>query len=241
MQRPLIGITAGHRPLKSNRTSTSLPREYAQAVELAGGLPVILPLDQPEPYYQSILSRLDGLLFSGGGDIRPERYGSTPHPLVAGVDPDRDRVELLLLNLTYRMNLPILGICRGLQLINAGLGGTLYEDICDQHLGAIKHQYSDNEGRSYRPHNVEVKPGSRLENILGSRSVPVNSLHHQGIRVLAPGLTATAHAPDGIIEGIEAEAKAFVLAVQWHPECLQDDPVMRAIFEALVEASTRGK
>ena len=175
---------------------------------------------------------LNGL---GGGDIEPWRYASRPHPLVNSIDADRDQVEIDLLHQAVAAEVPTLGICRGLQLINVALGGSLYEDILDQHPGALEHQHFDNRPRDYRAHEVRIAPESKLGNILRQKRVAVNSLHHQGIRQLAPGLQPAAWAPDGIIEAVELSALPFGLAVQWHPEWLPQDDGMARLFSAFIE------
>jgi putative glutamine amidotransferase len=183
---------------------------------------------------------LDGILFTGGGDLDPGSYRSEPHPSVDGVDPDRDRVELQLFDATVKAGIPFLGVCRGLQLVNVGLGGTLYEDILDQRPEAIRHNYHPHWPRTYLAHPVQIEAGSRLEDILGRPSAQVNSLHHQGIRQLAPGLTPTAHAPDGLIEAVELPEYRFGLAVQWHPEWLPPEAAMDELFEAFTSAASKG-
>lgn len=237
MTPPLIGIIPSRRTDADGATSVNLPETYIQAIVSAGGAPVVIPLGLDEDTLRSIASRLDGLLFSGGGDVHPERYGSVMHTAVHSIDTDRDRVELFLLQETIKQQTPFLGICRGLQVINVGLGGTLYEDILDQHPNAIDHRSQPGKPRHYLAHPVEVVLESQLGRILGAQKVEVNSLHHQGIRRLAPGLRSTATAPDGIIEAFELPDYPFGLAVQWHPECLPDHPAMRRIFQAFIQAA----
>jgi putative glutamine amidotransferase len=163
-------------------------------------------------------------------------YGSQDHPLVSLVDDDRDRLELDLFRRVCDEGKPFLGICRGIQLINIALGGTLYEDILDQRPPALKHDQSQH-ARNFLAHSVEVADGSRLRGILGSGQVEVNSLHHQGLRQLAPGVKATAYAADGLVEAIELPGHRFGLAVQWHPEWLQEHQSMRDLFRAFVRAA----
>jgi putative glutamine amidotransferase len=236
MNQPIIGITSSRIPQRYVRAQFGVTEAYVQAVARAGGLPMILPLGLPEAALLQILSHLDGLLLSGGGDMHPHAYGSKPHPKVRGIDEDRDRIEIFLLRQARVMDLPVLGICRGLQVINVALGGTLYEDIQEQRPGAIQHQYFGLRPRDHRAHPVEVSPGSLLYDLLGQASPEVNSLHHQGIRNLAEGLTATAFAPDGLVEGFEVPGSSFTLAVQWHPEWLPEDPAMQALFARFVAA-----
>jgi putative glutamine amidotransferase len=163
------------------------------------------------------------------------------HPKVNSVDTDRDRVELFVLQEVIQRQTPFLGICRGFQVINVGLGGTLYEDILDQHPGGMDHSHQPGAPRDHLTHAVAVEPESKLGQILGQKSVPVNSLHHQGVRRLAPTLRPTATSPDGLIEAYELPGYPFGLAVQWHPECLPDHPAMQRLFQAFVQAAGNRK
>jgi putative glutamine amidotransferase len=237
MPVPRIGITTERRNSPAGLPLISIPEAYVQAVVQAGGCPVLVPPGISEELLEALLGDLDGLLFTGGGDIEPGRYGAGPHPKIGEVDPDRDRVELHLLRRTLSSGLPFLGVCRGIQLLNAGLGGTLYADIADQHPGAQKHDFFPGWPRDFLAHEIQVAEGSRLAQILGEPILRVNSMHHQGIRDLAPGLVSTAHAPDGLVEAAELPGHPFALAVQWHPECLPGDPKMRALFRAFVETA----
>jgi putative glutamine amidotransferase len=211
---------------------------YTQAVASAGGLPLVIPLGLPEDRLAELAVRLDGILFTGGGDVHPGRYGNPMHPLVDGVDDDRDRVEIFLIREAARLGKPFFGICRGIQAINVALDGTLYEDILDQLPGAQPHQFSGQAPRNHLAHTVRVQEGSRLAGILGCPESGVNSLHHQGLCRLAPGLWPTAWAPDGLVEAVELTGHPFGLAVQWHPEWLQEHAPMRALFRAFVEAAS---
>ena len=207
------------------------------AVSQAGACPVLIPSGLSGNELDTILQSLDGVLFSGGGDIDPIYYGVEPHPKVGEVDPDRDRVELHLLHKVMQEAIPFLGICRGLQLVNVGLGGTLYADIGDQCPGAQNHDFYPGWPRDYLAHEVQVVQDSRLAGILGLKQVEVNSLHHQAVWQLAPGLLPTAHSPDGLVEAVELPDHPFGLAVQWDPEWLTDHSPMRALFRAFVAAA----
>lgn len=237
MTMPRIGITPSRHVESKSATQISVPEAYIQAVTAAGGAPFIIPLGLPEAVLAEMIPTLDGILFSGGGDVHPDAYGSQDHPLVAGVDTDRDRVELDAFSLASKSQLPFLGICRGFQLINVALGGTLYEDILDQHPGALDHRYQDGKPRDYLAHPVKVSPHSCLAEITGKTEIEVNSMHHQGVRRLAAGLQASAVAPDGIIEAFELPGHPFGMAVQWHPECLQGHQPMQRLFQAFVKAA----
>lgn len=234
-----IGVTTGRSTSSYGYPVFTLAEAYIDALQMAGATPVIIPLGLPEEHLSSLLSRLDGVLFSGGGDVHPWRYGGLPNPLVDSVDEDRDRVEILLVSHAVQQGLPIFGICRGLQLINVALGGTLYEDLGEQLPGSLQHIDFGMHPRDYLAHSVQVEPGSLLAEVLGCTTTEVNSLHHQGIRQLAPGLCLSASAPDGVIEGVELPSYPFGLAVQWHPENLQAYPPMRRLFQAFVSAASQ--
>jgi len=213
---------------------------YLRALTQAGAMPLLIPLIEDEERLRAAYERLDGLLLVGGGDMDPARYGEPRHPATRNVDPRRDAVEAILVRWALADGVPILAICRGIQMLNVAAGGTLYQDVADQLPGALKHDYYPGYSRTLTPHQIEVAPGSRLAAILADADPPVNSLHHQGVRVPAPGFTVVARAPDGLIEGLEHLRHPFALGVQWHAEELIDhDPRMRRLFQAFVEA-TRG-
>lgn len=237
MNAPLIGLTTTRNLNNGCNAQFSLGIDYSNSVLRAGGIPVLIPLGQPEEQLEQLISRLDGMIFSGGGDILPDHYHGTQHPLVSYVDEDRDRVEFLLFKQILSRKMPFFGICRGFQVINVALGGTLYEDILDQKPGSLRHQYHPDYARDYLAHPVKIEADSKLAKITADLEVNVNSFHHQGIRQLASELRATAYAPDGIVEGIEMIDYPYGLAVQWHPENLYAYPKMRALFEAFVEAA----
>jgi len=234
---PLIAITA-HRPIDPDRPNLdALLALIVAAVERAGGAPVLLPAGLGPAAVDEVFKRADGVLLSGGGDLDPACYGLPPHPLAVGIDPARDEAELRLARRAAAEAKPLFGSCRGAQVLNVALGGTLYADT-SEHPGAEPHAYSD-PGLPWdlRPHVVQVAEATRLAGLLGAPLLPVNSLHHQACRGLAPGLVAAARAPDGLIEAVELPRHPFALAVQWHPECLPDDPAMRHLFEGFIAAT----
>jgi putative glutamine amidotransferase len=215
--------------------------QYIRVLAAAGGVPWLIPLlrDDTETL-RCMYERLDGLFLAGGMDVDPAHYGEARHERCGVSDPDRDWTELTLLRWALADRKPVFGICRGIQLLNVGAGGTLYQDLATQHPGPIKHEYFETTGapRDYLAHEVRVVPGSRLAAVMGGGVVAVNSLHHQGIKDLAPGLTASAFSPDGLIEGVEGRDGQFLLGVQWHPEELTErDPPMRRLFTAFVTAA----
>lgn len=236
-RKPLIGLTTYRK--RSQDTDVplyGLMPSYVKAVAGAGGIPLLIPLNLEDDDLADVLRRVDGLVLPGGGDIDPAYYGGQPHDMVYDVDRDRDRVEIGLARLAVRTGKPLLAICRGHQVLNVALGGTMYEDIASQMPGAIRHSYNGN--RTDRPHMVRILPGTRLAGILGRAETAVNSIHHQGLKDVAAELTISAHAPDGLVEGVEVEGHPFALGVQWHPEnLLEVEPVMRNLFAALVAAA----
>ncbi len=239
---PRIGLTATFctHPTYDMRMA-ALGQRYISAVRAAGGLPVLIPSDTPPEDVSALLDTFDGLLLTGGGDIAPERYGGSPHPAVYGLRPSRDALEIALVREAIAQGKPFLGICRGIQVLNVALGGTLYEDLTTQYPQALRHRSDAKTEREMLAHGVRLAAGSRLARLFDAERLEVNSLHHQGIRDLAPGLEATAWADDGLVEAVEVSNHPFGLAVQWHPEWLyQKYPRHAVVFRALVEAAQEG-
>ncbi len=237
--RPRIGLTATFctHPTYEMRMA-ALGQRYISAIRAAGGLPFLIPGDTPPEEAPALLAALDGLLLTGGGDIAPQRYGGEPHPAVYGLRPSRDALEIALVREAITRGKPFLGICRGVQVLNVALGGTLYEDLPSQYPHALRHRSDDKTEREMLAHGVRLAAGSRLARLFGTEHLEVNSLHHQGVRDVASGLQATAWADDGLVEALEVPGHPFGLAVQWHPEWLyQKYPQHAAIFRALVEAA----
>ena len=204
----------------------------------AGVVPVMIPLGLSEDYLQIIIQQMDGILLPGGGDIEPSVYQGNGHATVSGIDVDRDRVELAVARTAVAQQKPLLAICRGLQVLNVALGGSLWEDVELLMPNAMHHEFVNTHARSYLAHNVNLDPGSLLARQLDTTETAVNSLHHQGIRQLASGLRATAVAPYGLIEGAEVINHPYAVGVQWHPENLiHNAPHMLGLFRGLVEAA----
>jgi len=237
--RPLIGIPcAGNVRSHTNYHRFAVGQNYCRALELAGGAPILIPLLEDEGALLAIYDRLDGLLLAGGGDIEPHHFAQTHLGKLGGVDRPRDRVELLLTRRAFADDLPVLAICRGVQLLAVALGGTLIQDIPAQIPGALQHDFHHGHARNYLGHKITVERDTRLAGILAVVESGVNSLHHQSVQSVPPALSIAARAPDGVIEAIEAGDKRFVLGVQWHPEELVgDDPRMARLFTTFVEAA----
>ncbi len=231
-RQPCIGVTA-YPPNEAGRYH--LAAEYAQAVHRAGGVPILFP--PVGDHAQAWLDRIDALILPGGGDVDPQLYGATPHVRSYAVNPTRDAVELALVRGAWQRRLPMLLICRGMQVLNVALGGTLHQHVPDRYGEAVTHRGLE---RTAVPHSVGIVPGTRLHRIVGKTEITVSSLHHQAVDALAPGLAPSAHAADGLIEACEATDR-WVIAVQWHPEATaEQDGDQRTLFDALVtEASTR--
>ena len=238
MARPLIGITTHRRDSGEGKNDVfGLMVAYVDSVRNNGGLPVMVPLGLNEEELRELFTRLDGFVFSGGGDMHPDHFGATLQATMYGIDEDRDRVEMALIRRAVKEGKPFLGICRGTQVMNVALGGDLYGDIAGESPQALKHNYFPGFPRAHIAHPVSVSEETMLANILGAPIVETNSLHHQAVKTPAPGLDIAARAPDGIIEALEAPGHRFALGVQWHPEWLQHRPEMRNLFAALVKAA----
>lgn len=243
-RRPVIGIVTQTLPAIPGERPPCwvMGRSYIEELRKVGAVPWLIPLLPHDPgTLQEIFDRLDGVFITGGADVDPASYGEPKTPLCGATDPDRDAVEIALLRYALGRRLPVLAVCRGLQILNVACGGTLYQDVAAQVPAALKHDYfptPERPSRRFLAHDVEVRPDSRLADILGRRRVPVNSMHHQAVKDLAPSLVATAHAPDGIIEGIEGTGSQFLVAVQWHPEELTDtQPGMARLFRDFAAAA----
>lgn len=243
-RRPLIGCATYRKSIDQEPPIEvyGLMPAYTEAVVRAGGLPVLIPLGLDEDTLRALLQRVDGLLLPGGGDVVPHRYGGDDaDPAVRDLDEERDRAEILLVRQALASQKPLFAICRGHQVFNVAFGGTLWEDVQRAMPGAIAHDYFHKQNRDYLAHEVEVVPDSLLGRILQGERVSVNSLHHQGIRQLAPGLRAVATAPDGLVEAVEVPGHPFALGVQWHPENLvHSSPAMRALFAHFVAVAGNG-
>lgn len=235
---PVIGITTNQSKNAIGQPTIMLMQSYVNVVLQAGGVPVLIPSLIAEDTWDAIYSRLDGILFSGGGDIGLEFSPGDPHPRIDDVDLARDSIELQLVRAAASDGKPFLGICRGCQVMNVALGGTLYTHIPDQLPNALDHSYPGNM-RTVLVHEVKIEEGTRVAEIFGEPIIKVNSLHHQGLKDIAPSLRVAGHAPDGLVEAVELSDHPFGLAVQWHPEWLTDQPSTRNLFKKFVETAGR--
>ncbi len=229
-RRPLIGVTTGRE--KSQRffglSLYIMNQTYVRTLENLGALPVMIPLHMSEATLYGTFSRLDGLFLPGGEDIDPSNYGEDRHPLLGATDRERDRTELLLTRWALQEGMPVLGVCRGVQMINVACGGTLSQDLHSEQPDLAKHDYFPPSFERFRiSHGVAIEPDSHLAQAMGQVH-EVNSMHHQGIQQLGYGLRVVARADDGLPEALEAPQLPFVVGVQWHPEELSKTDQMSA-------------
>lgn len=225
--RPLIAIVPNRKPA-----------DYITSIERAGARTLVI--DRVRNHARDVLDDAAGLLLTGGGDVDPARYGEPVDPTFDAAEEGRDAYETEIIKLAMERDLPLLAICRGAQILNVALGGSLIQDIPSQHPGALNHSVTDPKWAI--AHDVTVAPDSRLQEALRDRisdagTMPVNSRHHQAIKQIAPGLRVSATAPDGIIEAVEHPGSTFCLGVQWHPENFLDHDEFGALFRAFVEAA----
>lgn len=230
MRRPLIGLTT-EGPGSERRFW--LLANYVDAVTQAGATAVLIPV-MPAHSIETVIARLDGFVLTGGGDIDPGQYKQARHEQVAGVDSERDAFELILARHLLESDKPVLGICRGMQVLNVACGGTLVQHVPDRFGTEIVHR---NDGQPGTMHEVSVEPDSRLADYLGVTRLQVSSTHHQAIDRLAPGWRIVARADDGLPEAMEHQNHSWAIAVQWHPERILDEAPQRRLFEAFVRAA----
>jgi putative glutamine amidotransferase len=239
--RPLIGIPCYAAKRAGNfRPIYAANQTYVQAIEAAGGVPVLLPHLEHTESLQGIRGRLDGLLLAGGGDVDPARYDERAIPQTQPPETARDVIELDLIDRALREGVPLLGICRGMQVLNVARGGSLYQDIRAQIPGARNHDLSG-RARAVRRHAITIQPDSHLATILGEQRHEVNSFHHQAVKRPGRGVSIVAWAEDGVAEALELPDYPFALAVQFHPERdYTTDPALRRLFEAFMQACRTG-
>lgn len=243
--QPIIGISC--RMIaddESNAPLMGVRSGYVDAVLNAGGVPLLIAPGVSGEALRQLYDTCDGVLLSGGADIDPSLYGEERHPNLGAIEPERDASELPLTHWAVAEGKPLFAICRGIQVLNVALGGTLYQDIKSQYPTPLEHDIgSVNRRWSGKDHLMQIEPASRLAALLGSTEIEINSLHHQALKMIPSQLQVTARAPDGIVEAIEGTNGAFVLGVQCHPEQLwcETDTRWRNVFRAFVEAAAAYK
>ncbi|HSN94438.1 MAG TPA: gamma-glutamyl-gamma-aminobutyrate hydrolase family protein [Anaerolineaceae bacterium] len=236
MPKPVI-IVAGQLEKHSNTSPIyGAKQAYLQAIIRAGGLPLVVAPDLSTEDLPALIGLCDGFLLCGGGDVEPSRYGTASCGRLSGVDQPRDQFEIDLIQALMPANKPMLAICRGVQVLNVALGGTLICDIATDLPRAAKHDYFPGYKRDLVVHEVDIQPKTLLAKALGATKTGTNSIHHQALDKLGEGLLVSARAADGLIEGVEMPSKHFVLGVQWHPECMPESPQMRQLFGAFIAA-----
>lgn len=235
MTMPLIGISGS---MNDAEKQVFLVRAYMQALLQAGGVPVMLSPDMKDSALTACLDHLDGLLLAGGGDIIPARFGEEPIPELGETTPVRDDFELTLLPMAMERQMPVLGICRGVQVMNVALGGTLYQDLPAQYHSDPIPLLPHKQEKPYEcpTHAIQVNPVSLLYRLIGQETVQVNSMHHQSAKAIAPSLRITASATDGVVEALEHPDLPFFLGVQWHPERLTDT-ASQQLFKGFISAA----
>ena len=238
--QPLIGITsslgvATEDTFEQQKVSST----YVRAIEDAGGIPIIIPLIRSHESLKAIYSKLNGILLTGGDDVEPKHYGEKPHSKLGAVTPIRDEVEIPLVKWAFTDDKPVMAICRGIQVMNVALGGTLWQDISSQCENAETHKVGVGpKAHAQLPHSVEFSSESKVAKILGATELKINSSHHQAINKLASSLVSVASSKDGLVEAVEGRGKRFFIGLQCHPETMYDKTDVRwlAVFKAFVAA-----
>lgn len=237
MRRPVIGIPCLAVQSEWYGLTSGNYLSYLRAVEAGGGIPLLIHLTSDQEVLRTLYSLCDGLLFAGGNDVEPSRYGAAAHPALEAISPQQDEVELTLAAWARADNKPLLGICRGLQLLNVAFGGSLYQDINSEVGDSFDHRDSSTrQDWTHLAHSISIDADSWLAEHLGTTEIGVNTLHHQSINEVAPGLRVVARALDGVVEAAEGTGEQFVAAVQCHPEMLWEttDPRWQRFFAAFV-------
>ena len=233
---PLIGLPTLAIPPSVKPARFGVNQSYVRALVDAGCAPVLIPIIEDDELH-AIYQRLDGIVFPGGADIAPREYGEAPIKELIDVEAPRDRTELTLARWAFADELPTLGICRGQQLLNVALGGSLYQDLRHQGVTQVEHSGADGRARTALVHQVCLDPDSRLAQLIDETTVEVNSLHHQAVKAVAPPLRVTGRSEDGVIEALESADHRFLISVQWHPEEIADLPWVRRLFTGFARAA----
>jgi putative glutamine amidotransferase len=228
---PIIALTSA-----MDDERQSLLHAYAEAIECAGGVPIVIPYINDTKKLEQIVNICDGIVFTGGADVSPSFYGEIESEMCGKEEPKRDEIEISLVILALKAKKPILAICRGAQLINVAFGGTLYQDIPSEYETSISHIQA--EARTEYSHSVKIEKGTPLFDLVGCEHMRANSFHHQAIKVLGKGLIPMAYAPDGIVEAVYLESYPYLRAYQWHPEriCSKDEHNM-GIFKDFIKTA----
>ncbi|MHC4663649.1 MAG: gamma-glutamyl-gamma-aminobutyrate hydrolase family protein [Planctomycetota bacterium] len=242
MSQPVIGITTGTVARGGNDSTLvsqyydAVPQAYGRSIETVGGLPILLPTLGNADIAPGLLERIDGLLLAGGDDVNPLAVGEEPHAGLGSIDPERDTVELALVKAAFNSDMPILGICRGIQVLALALGGLVYQDVNEIEGNSLKHRQL--APRWCATHTVMLGSGSIAEKVLGGSRIETNSFHHQAVRKVPKGFEVSGHADDGVIEAIECAEKRFVLGVQWHAEHMTErHKHAESLFRAFVDSA----
>lgn len=239
--KPVIGVTVSKGTTDGGSNYLRLNESNMKALIAAGAMPVMLPITGEDEIIDEYLDLVDGLYFSGGGDVDPLIFNEDPIKEMGNIDHRRDEFELKLFKKAAEKNMPILGICRGEQVINIGAGGSVYQDIHAQREGTKGHSPKSSSG-NYAYHSAKIMKDTKLYSLLGTEEININSYHHQAVKEVADGYKVSALAKDGIIEAIESEKHDFIIGIQWHPELMFDRyPVFLKIFEGLVAAAKKEK
>ena len=238
--RPVVGITAWPSAVPQDPAAIAVqavPDDYLELLDHVGLAALLIPVRGPAGYAVELVGRLDGVLLTGGGDVAPARYAAPQQPETTGVDPCRDEVEVELVRLACGRGLPVLAVCRGIQLLNVALGGSLIQDLPTADPPRPGHMVPQRWNTA--AHRVQLMPGTLLHRLLGPE-VNVNSLHHQAVDMVAPGLRVAGRAPDGVIEAVEHSGARFVVGLQWHPEMLGPEHRSTAVFQQFAAAVMAG-
>jgi putative glutamine amidotransferase len=235
---PLVGLPTLAIPPGPKPPRFGINQSYVRALTAAGCAPVLIPILDDDERLRAIYDRLDGIVFPGGADVAPQEYGEEPIDNLNVVEAPRDRTELTLARWAFADDLPTLGICRGQQLLNVALGGSLYQDLRHQGVTAVEHSDADGRVRNALLHRVRLDPASRLAQLIDETSIEVNSLHHQAVKVVAAPLKTSGTSDDGVIEALESDDRRFLIAVQWHPEEIDDLPWVQRLFAGFARAAS---
>ena len=234
---PLVGLPTLAIPPGPKPPRFGINQSYVRALVAAGCAPVLIPVLDDDERLRAIYERLDGIVLPGGADIAPGEYHEEPIGDLNVVEAARDRTELMLARWAFDDDLPVLGICRGQQVLNVALGGSLWQDLRYQGITSVEHSDADGRARNALTHRVRLDPDSRLAQLIDETDIQVNSLHHQAVKTIAPQLRVTGKSDDGVIEALESSDRRFVIAVQWHPEEIDELGWVRRLFQGFARAA----